>query len=293
MRKSITSLILVGAAACATTAPSGPSPSNLSQMCLPCTTPCTHESSCKPKVAVAPAPQPPPPAPTPPPPPEPTADPTFSPPAGAFTGPVNVELSSATPGAVIHYTTDGTPPTANSPVYSGPIPVTSTTTVQAIALAPGKPDSGVASAAYNVAPPPPPPRVVVTKEKLQLTEKVFFDTGKATIQQRSYGLLDDVAAALKDHPEVQKVIIEGHTDNKGGAAKNLALSKARAESVRKYLVTKGVEKKRLAARGFGAKRPVADNKTEAGREENRRVEFVIAPEAPAKPAKVKAKAKAK
>ena len=111
--------------------------------------------------------------------------------------------------------------------------------------------------------------------KLELTEKVYFDTGKSTIKPVSYSLLDDVAQVLKDHPEVKKVRIEGHTDSKGSAKLNTSLSKARAQAVRKYLVDKGVEAPRLEAAGFGPKKPVADNATAEGREKNRRVEFMI------------------
>jgi outer membrane protein OmpA-like peptidoglycan-associated protein len=117
--------------------------------------------------------------------------------------------------------------------------------------------------------------VVVTGEKLELADKVFFDSGKATIQDRSHALLDEVAKVLTDHPEVKRVLIEGHTDSVGSAARNTKLSQARAESVRKYLVGRGVATDRLEAKGFGSARPVADNKTVAGREENRRVEFRI------------------
>jgi outer membrane protein OmpA-like peptidoglycan-associated protein len=105
---------------------------------------------------------------------------------------------------------------------------------------------------------------------------VFFDTAKASIKAESNSLLDEAAAVLKAHPEVKKVVIEGHTDDRGGAAKNLKLSEARAQSVKAYLVGKGVEASRLDAKGFGQTKPIADNKTEKGREANRRVEFTIA-----------------
>ena len=69
--------------------------------------------------------------------------------------------------------------------------------------------------------------------------------------------------------------IEGHTDNAGKAAANKALSKARAESVKAWLVKHGIDKKRLTAQGFGQDKPIDDNSTEAGRKNNRRVEFHI------------------
>jgi outer membrane protein OmpA-like peptidoglycan-associated protein len=123
--------------------------------------------------------------------------------------------------------------------------------------------------------PPAKAKVNVVTKKIDILEKVYFDTNKATIQQRSFQLLDDVAAVLGRHPEITKVLVEGHTDNTGAADYNLTLSDARAKAVREYLIGKGVAADKLDAQGFGITRPVADNKTKAGREQNRRVEFVI------------------
>ena len=100
---------------------------------------------------------------------------------------------------------------------------------------------------------------MVTKEKLELKEKVFFDSSKTTIKPESDSLLDEVAQVLKDHPEVKHVVIEGHTDSSGAAAFNTTLSKGRAEAVRAYLVGKGVARSRLEPAGFGFERPVASN----------------------------------
>ena len=147
-------------------------------------------------------------------------------------------------------------------------------TVRCIAIAPGKPESAVSGGDYRIE-PPPPKRVEVTETKLELTEKVYFDTGKATIKPVSFPLLDDVAEALKQHAEVKQVRIEGHTDSTGSAKLNTSLSKKRAQAVRAYLVDKGVEASRLEAAGFGPSKPVGDNKTAEGREQNRRVEFIV------------------
>jgi outer membrane protein OmpA-like peptidoglycan-associated protein len=84
-----------------------------------------------------------------------------------------------------------------------------------------------------------------------------------------------VAGILKDHPEVERVSIEGHTDSRGARANNLKLSEARAESVRQWLLQHGVDRKRIAAKGYGPDRPIGSNDTDKGREENRRVEFLI------------------
>lgn len=270
--KKLVTIALALAAACATTG--RPGTASL-PMCHPCTIPCTPIPECYGRPAVA-APAP---APAPKPlPPSPAAMATFDPAPGSYTAPQSVTLSSATPGAVIHCTTDGSEPTAASPVCAGPIPVDATRTIKAVAVAPGLPDSATSTGTYTIAPPPPPPapaRVVVTKERLELKDKVFFDTAKSTIKAESLPLLDEVAQALKDHPEVKGVAVEGHTDNVGKAETNLKLSRDRAAAVRAYLVTKGVAADRLEAKGFGETRPVADNKSPKGREANRRVDFVV------------------
>lgn len=111
-----------------------------------------------------------------------------------------------------------------------------------------------------------------------IKDRVYFDTAKATIQARSFGLLNQVASILKDHAEVEHVVVEGHTDSRGSADYNRRLSQDRAGSVKAYLMKQGVEANRLDAKGYGPDRPVADNKTDKGRELNRRVEFVIVTE---------------
>lgn len=118
--------------------------------------------------------------------------------------------------------------------------------------------------------------VVVTKERIEIKEQVFFATNKAKIQRASFKLLATVAKALVLHPEIRLVRVEGHTDAVGGRPQNLSLSKARAASIRKHLIeVNGIEAERLEADGFGRDRPLADNDTPAGRALNRRVEFVI------------------
>jgi outer membrane protein OmpA-like peptidoglycan-associated protein len=80
---------------------------------------------------------------------------------------------------------------------------------------------------------------------------------------------------MTEHKEIKKVSIEGHTDNTGKADKNLALSQKRVDAVKAYLVKKGVDASRLTAVAYGDTKPVGDNKTAAGRAENRRVEFKV------------------
>jgi OOP family OmpA-OmpF porin len=116
--------------------------------------------------------------------------------------------------------------------------------------------------------------VVVTEKKIELKQTVFFDTNKATIKPVSFPLLTEVAQAMKDNPKI-KVEVQGHTDSVGNDAFNLKLSQKRAESVRNYLIKKGISSDRMAPKGYGENVPIADNRTKAGRDQNRRVEFVI------------------
>ena len=103
---------------------------------------------------------------------------------------------------------------------------------------------------------------------------LFFETGKYDIESASEVELDKVVQFLQDNPTV-KIQIEGHTDNVGSAADNQKLSTARAYAAVNYLVEKGIKGTRLVAKGFGATKPVADNKTEEGRAQNRRTEMRV------------------
>lgn len=122
-------------------------------------------------------------------------------------------------------------------------------------------------------PPPPVPKEVQEKFSGAL-EGIFFASGSAKIQKKSFPVLDEAAAVLLKFPKI-KVRIEGHTDDRGRDDRNKKLSKARADSVRDYLVTKGVEKFRMTTEGFGEEKPIGDNKTKAGRAKNRRIEFHV------------------
>ena len=118
--------------------------------------------------------------------------------------------------------------------------------------------------------------VVISKDKLEILDAVFFKVGSDVIETRSFLLLDNVSRVLNAHPEVEKVRVEGHTDNQGDPNKNLELSDRRAASVKKYLVEKGqVAEGRLVSKGYGDTKPVDDNKTKAGRDKNRRVVFSL------------------
>jgi outer membrane protein OmpA-like peptidoglycan-associated protein len=117
--------------------------------------------------------------------------------------------------------------------------------------------------------------VVITKDKLEILDSVYFKTNKAVIEKKSYPLLDNVAAVLIAHPEIVKVRVEGHTDSQGPDEKNLVLSQKRAQAVVDYLIKKGVPAERLEAVGFGETQPVGDNAFKEGRALNRRVVFKI------------------
>ena len=117
--------------------------------------------------------------------------------------------------------------------------------------------------------------VVVRNGQVHLFGKILFETGSSRIHHRSDALLDDIAQALKDHPELNVVRVEGNTDNVGDAAMNQRLSEARANSVREALVRRGISSGRLETRGYGETKPIAPNRSPAGRARNRRVEFVI------------------
>ena len=121
-----------------------------------------------------------------------------------------------------------------------------------------------------------PKRVYVSAEKIVITERVYFQSGRAVIKSESYSLLDDVAAVLNQAERVKKVEIQGHTDSQGDDGFNMRLSQDRADAVRDYLVTKGnVAEGRLSAKGYGETLPVDTNRTSSGRQNNRRVEFKI------------------
>src|SRR5512139_29381 len=131
-------------------------------------------------------------------------------------------------------------------------------------------------------PPPGPARVVLTESNIAIMDKVQFETGKANLLPASHALLDEVAKMLKDNPQVELISVEGHTDSTGSPDFNRKLSQQRAESVAKYLSSKGVKAARMEPKGFGPDRPIADNETDPGREANRRVEFNILKQGPKK-----------
>jgi len=119
------------------------------------------------------------------------------------------------------------------------------------------------------------PMVAITHKQLELRGKVFFEAAQARIQSRSFEVLDWVAKVMREHPEIPRVVVGAHTDDRGFADENRRLSQQRAEAVRRYLIDKGVPAERLDAKGYGSERPLESNATSIGRENNRRVDFKI------------------
>jgi OOP family OmpA-OmpF porin len=112
-------------------------------------------------------------------------------------------------------------------------------------------------------------------QEITLSEQVQFETGTADLKPASAAILNQVKHVLLEHPELELVEIQGHTDDTGTDAVNRSLSEQRAQAVASFLVSAGIEQGRLVAKGYGAERPLADNTTDSGRAKNRRVEFHV------------------
>lgn len=113
------------------------------------------------------------------------------------------------------------------------------------------------------------------EEKGRATIEVLFDFDKDTIKKNYSKDIDNLADVMEQHPDLS-ITIEGHTDNTGNAAYNKKLSQRRADAVKKYMVKKNnIDENRLKTVGYGIEKPVASNKTKAGRAKNRRVEAAV------------------
>ncbi len=107
-----------------------------------------------------------------------------------------------------------------------------------------------------------------------ILEDCNFETGKADLKEESFKVIDELVAYL-NRKDDERIELGGHTDNVGKPKSNLILSDARANSVRTYLIRKGIEPNRVTAKGYGLSKPIATNKTAAGRAQNRRTEVTI------------------
>jgi outer membrane protein OmpA-like peptidoglycan-associated protein len=119
------------------------------------------------------------------------------------------------------------------------------------------------------------PKARVEQKQIKIIDRIEFETNRTTIRPESEPVLEAVRKILEEQPDIQRLSVEGHTDNVGKPAHNEKLSQRRAAAVVSWLVVRGVARSRLEAHGYGMQRPIADNATEEGRQENRRVEFHI------------------
>jgi outer membrane protein OmpA-like peptidoglycan-associated protein len=117
-------------------------------------------------------------------------------------------------------------------------------------------------------------KLVIQRDKMELKEKLYFAWNQAVLQDVSFPVLDEVAQALNDNKSF-RVQVEGHSSSEGENEHNQTLSEQRADAVLDYLVSHGIEKGRLASKGFGSSVPRDTNETIDGRENNRRVDFVV------------------
>ena len=145
------------------------------------------------------------------------------------------------------------------------------------ALPPPPPPAPEAPKAAPPAPPPPPapaaPAAPVS-EKVTYAADAFFDFDKSVLKPEGKAKLDDLVGKMSGM-NLEVIIAVGHTDSVGTEAYNQKLSVRRADAVKAYLVSKGVEKNRVYTEGKGEKQPVADNKTKEGKAKNRRVEIEV------------------
>ena len=154
-----------------------------------------------------------------------------------------------------------------------PVPVAPPAPAPAPAPAP---DPAPAPAPAVAPPPPPPPPAVVApvSEKVTFAADAFFDFNKSDLKAEGKAKLDDLVSKMGGI-NLEVIIAVGHTDAIGNDAYNQKLSVKRADAVKNYLTSKGVEKNRVYTEGKGEKQPVADNKTTEGRAKNRRVEIEV------------------
>ncbi|MFY8035748.1 MAG: OmpA family protein, partial [Cyclobacteriaceae bacterium] len=107
-----------------------------------------------------------------------------------------------------------------------------------------------------------------------ILDHLIFEMGRAVINSKSYQSLDEVVAMMKDNTKVV-IQLEGHTDNIGNAEKNMKLSQDRVDAVKKYLVSKGIDKNRIKTKAFGGTQPLSNERTEEAKALNRRVEMRV------------------
>lgn len=117
--------------------------------------------------------------------------------------------------------------------------------------------------------------ITVTCNAIEIRDSIYFETDRDVIRSVSHDLLNQLASVFGARPDITRVSVEGHTDDRGTDEHNQDLSTRRAAAVRTYLIAQGIAESRLVSRGFGESRPIEPNRSRAGRAANRRVEFVI------------------
>jgi OOP family OmpA-OmpF porin len=120
-----------------------------------------------------------------------------------------------------------------------------------------------------------PAQIVIEEGQLTILETIRFEPNSSKLDRRSDRILAQIALTLRKHEEIARVEIGGHTDSTGPRGLNMRLSRERARSVRQWLLSRGIPPGRLSARGYGPDKPLADNETDSGKAQNRRVEFLL------------------
>lgn len=126
----------------------------------------------------------------------------------------------------------------------------------------------------STAPPPPPPSPPPAPAKEISLNWVYFEYDKAALTRETIAILEETIKVLEENPSIA-IELAGHTDAKGTDAYNLRLSQRRVKRVQEYLTSEGISESRLRTAAFGKAKPIADDETEKGRAQNRRVEIRI------------------
>jgi OOP family OmpA-OmpF porin len=120
-----------------------------------------------------------------------------------------------------------------------------------------------------------PAQIIIEEGRITILETIRFEPNSSKLERSSSGILDQITLTMRKNQHIQRIEIGGHTDSTGSRELNMRLSRERARTVRQYLIARGIPPARLSARGYGPDSPLADNGTEQGRTQNRRVEFLV------------------
>jgi OmpA-OmpF porin, OOP family len=185
----------------------------------------------------------------------------------------NMQWKIGNASALCWRTANWTPATA-APGCDGAIAPVAAAPAPAAAVAPVAPAPAAAAPAPAPAPAPAAPAAGAAATKVTYAADAFFASNSAVLKAAGKAKLDDLVDKVKGI-NLEVIVAVGHTDSKGTDASNQKLSVRRAEAVKAYLVSKGIEKNRVYTEGKGSKQPVADNKTAEGRAKNNRVEIEV------------------